>query len=108
MYAPNGAGALGTRIVIYEREAKPGRLRVVAVIEKENVPYTRPKILWLPDRVLLQVPGSVGTAVLNEEELFAWRGDRWVVLDTTSWLDDLERRLPGYSAWWGVFPITGR
>jgi hypothetical protein len=94
MYAPNGAAALGTRVVIYEREA-PGRLRVVAAIGQENVPYDKPRILRLPGRILLQVPGSVDTAVLNEEELFAWRGSAWVKLDTTSWQDDLERRLHG-------------
>lgn len=46
-----------------------------------------------------------GTGNYNDSDLFVRQGDRWVAVDTTTWLDDLNRRLPKDRApWKGIWP----
>ena len=46
-----------------------------------------------------------GTGNYNDSDLFVRQGDRWVAVDTTTWLDELNTRLPkDRSPWKGIWP----
>ena len=95
-----------TRVVVFEAPA-PGTMRAVVATESDPaIGYDKPRILRSGDRVLLHIPGrEAGTGNFNRERLYMWRAGQWREVDTTSWLDDLTRRLPaGYGAWKGIYP----
>lgn len=67
----------------------------------EGVNYEAPR---LTDDGKLWVPGSMaGSGGGNADLLYVKRGGDWVEIETTSWRDTLEDRLPkGFSAWQGI------
>jgi hypothetical protein len=93
------------RVVIFER--LPGGLQP-AVAPGSDPAYVlyKPELIRSGARTLLHVPGyESGTGNFNRESLFVWGGKDWRIVDTTSWLDDLGKRLPkGLSANKGIYP----
>ena len=101
---PNG-GSLGARVLIFERQ-QGGTLRILFAPEIEGGPFEKPKIIHSGASALLHIPGyETGTGNFNRERLFVWHRHAWRAVDTTSWLDTLQRRLPkGLGAWKGIYP----
>ena len=94
------------RIVIFERLAS-GLLNVVLAPQSDPAfEYDAPKILRTKARTLLEIPADEdGSGLFNRESLYAWHDGRWNDVDVTSWLADLNRRLPkGLGAIRGIYP----
>jgi hypothetical protein len=106
-YAAKGVDTvLYSRVVVFERVG-PGVLRTVIAPDPDAATFfEKPKLLRSGARMLLHIPGSEsGTGNFNRERLLVWRRDHWQDVDTTSWLEDLARRLPaGHGVWKGVYP----
>jgi len=70
----------------------------------DGVTYEAPKLNMDSPEPLLWVAGTrAGTAAWNADLLFAKRGGQWVEIETESWRDDLDTRLPkGYGVWKGI------
>jgi hypothetical protein len=78
-FTTEGGGSMGGRVLIFER-LDGDRLRILFVPEIIGGPFYNPKLIGTPAGVLRLV-------------------------DTTSWLDTLAKRLPkGLGAWKGVYP----
>ncbi|MDF2118278.1 hypothetical protein PY365_22130 [Roseiarcaceae bacterium H3SJ34-1] len=107
------------RVVIFER-LPSGLQPAVAPGGDPAFVLFKPELIRSGGRILLHVPGyESGTGNFNRESLFVWSGKRsgdkksgggdWRIVDTTSWLDDLARRLPkGLSALKGIYPDYAR
>ncbi|MFO1183388.1 MAG: lysozyme inhibitor LprI family protein [Bauldia sp.] len=94
------------RLAVFE-EIEGGRLRlVIATDEDVGISFDTPRLLRSGPLTLLHLPASLsGTGNFNGERLFAWRAGAWRDVDVTSWLGELERRLPaGLGAWKGIYP----
>jgi hypothetical protein len=70
--------------------------------------YSKPAMATHSFGTLLDVPIRVdGTGNFNESEYYLWNANqkKWNLLDSTSYIDDLGKRLPaGLSIWKGVWP----
>lgn len=106
LIAAGGNELLGNSLVLYRRRPGTRLLEALSAFRAVTFDYDRPQLFSSAGRLILRVPGqSSGTASENGEHLFVWRNGRWMVLDTRSWLADLERRLPErYYVSWGVYP----
>ena len=94
------------RVVVFEA-VSPDLVRAVAATESDPaINYDKPRLVRSGGRILLHIPGSEsGTGNFNRERLFVWRDGEWRDVDTSSWLDELARRLPkGYGARKGIYP----
>lgn len=65
-----------------------------------------PRLFDQDGTALLHLPCSqYGTGVFNAESIYAWRGGSWQERDIESWLQELNRRLPGgLEVWKGIYP----
>jgi hypothetical protein len=104
-FTTEGGGSMGARVLMFER-LDGDRLRILFVPENIGGPFYDPKLIRTPAGVLLHVPGfDTGTGNFNRERLYVWRKTEWRLVDTTSWLDALARRLPkGLRALKGIYP----
>lgn len=104
-YATTAGAVMAARSVVFER-LDAGRLRVLFAPVNEGGGFDTPKLIRTPARIFLQIPGSEsGTGNFNRERLYVWRNEQWNAVDTTSWRDSLQRRLPkGLGAWKGIYP----
>jgi hypothetical protein len=93
------------RVIIFERMPTGLRPTLAPQSDPAYVLY-KPVLIHSGARTLLHVPGyESGTGNFNRESLYVWSGKNWRSVDTTSWLDDLARRLPkGLSANKGIYP----
>ncbi len=68
--------------------------------------YDAPKIVVSPAGRLLLLPGHLeGTGNLNAGAVYLYDNGRVNGVDGTSWLSDLQKRLPkGWGAWKGIYP----
>lgn len=70
--------------------------------------YAKPELVRNSFGQFLYIPIRVdGTGNFNASEYYLWNDERreWTLLDATSWLKDLQKRLPpGLSIWKGVWP----
>ncbi len=90
---------IGNGILLWDA-SRPGAPRLIGW-SFEGVNYEAPK---LTEDGKLWVPGSMaGSGGGNADLLYVKRGETWVEIETTSWRDTLEDRLPkGFSAWQGI------
>jgi len=97
------------RVVIFERLPTGLRPALAPDSDPAYVLY-KPELIRSGARVLLHIPGyESGTGNFNRESLYLWTGKDWHDVDTTSWLDDLAKRLPkGLSANKGIYPDYAR
>jgi hypothetical protein len=104
-FATTDGGSMGGRVLIFER-LDGGRLRILFGPENMGGPFFDPKVIHTAAGVLLNIPGfDTGTGNFNRERLYVWRKSQWRLVDTTSWLDTLAKRLPkGLSAVKGIYP----
>ncbi|HEY3778203.1 MAG TPA: hypothetical protein VGL35_09100 [Rhizomicrobium sp.] len=103
-YTSNG-DVLGTGAAVFERMSSGLKLLFLPDYDGA-IFFDAPKILRSDGRTVLCIYGSEsGTGNFNRERLFAWRDSRWRDVDTTSWLDALQRRLPkGLDVRKGIYP----
>ena len=96
------------RAIVFER-AGAERWRPLFAPINDGGLFETPTMIRTRAGVLLHIPGhESGTGNFNRERLYVWRG-AWKEIDTTSWLKDLERRLPkGLGAWKGIYPDYAR
>lgn len=93
-FAIEGGGSMGARVLMFER-LDSERLRILFVAENIGGPFYDPKLIRTAAGVLLHIPGfDTGTGNFNRERLYVWRKTEWRLVDTTSWLDALAKRLP--------------
>jgi hypothetical protein len=94
------------RVVIFERLADGGLRPALAPDGDPAYELFKPVLIRNGARTLLHIPGyESGTGNFNRESLYVWGGKDWRIVDTTSWLDDLGKRLPkGLSANKGIYP----
>ena len=104
-FATEGGGSMGARVLMFEH-LDGDRLRILFVPENIGGPFYDPKLIRTPVGVLLHIDGfDTGTGNFNRERLYVWRKSEWRLVDTTSWLDALAKRLPkGLRALKGVYP----
>jgi hypothetical protein len=104
-FTTEGGGSMGGRVLMFERIAGD-RLRILFVPENIGGPFYDPKLIRTAAGVLLHIPGfDTGTGNFNRERLYVWRKTEWRLVDTSSWLDALAKRLPkGLGVWKGVYP----
>jgi hypothetical protein len=90
---------IGNGILLWDA-SKPGAPKLIGW-SFEGVNYEAP---ILTDDRKLWVPGSMaGSGGGNADLLYVRRDGQWVEIETTSWRDTLEDRLPkGFSAWQGI------
>jgi hypothetical protein len=90
---------VGNGILLWDA-SKPGAPRLIGW-SFEGANYEAPV---LSDEGRLWVPGTMaGSGGGNADLLYVKRGGDWVEIETTSWRDTLEARLPkGFSAWQGI------
>jgi uncharacterized protein len=81
-------------------------LTPLAVITVDTAHFNPPRIVASPAGKLLVLDGYMeGTGNFNAGEVLLVDGDALHDIDTTSWLKDLQKRLPaGWGAWKGVYP----
>jgi hypothetical protein len=94
-------------IALFSTDAATGRARRWHLSSNDaGNQYAAPSLVRSAGRVLLNVPVSVpGTGAYNASELFVHEGGHWLRVDSTSWEQDLARRLPkGLAAWKGIWP----
>ena len=93
------------RTVVFERAGAEQWRPLFAPINDGGI-FDAPKIIRTRTGILLHIPGyESGTGNFNRERLYVWRNATWKAVDTTSWLKDLQRRLPkGLGAWKGIYP----
>lgn len=94
------------RAVIFE-SAPSATLRPILISgDDPAIKYDRPVILRAGGRVVLHIPASEsGSAQLNHEIIYVWEQDGWRDVDVTSWLRDLDHRLPkGFGVQKGIYP----
>jgi hypothetical protein len=108
-FTTEGGGSMGARVLIFERVGND-QLRILFVPENIGGPFADPKLIKSPQGTLLLLPGfDTGTGNFNRERLYVWRKTEWRLVDTTSWLDTLAKRLPkGLSAQKGIYPDYAR
>jgi hypothetical protein len=94
------------RVVIFERLADGGLRPALAPDGDPAYELFKPELIHNGARTLLHIPGyESGTGNFNRESLYVWSGSGWKAVDTTSWLEDLGKRLPkGLSANKGIYP----
>jgi hypothetical protein len=94
------------RVVIFERLVDSGLRPALAPDGDPAYELFKPVLIRNGARTLLHIPGyESGTGNFNRESLYVWGGSGWKAVDTTSWLDDLGKRLPkGLSANKGIYP----
>jgi uncharacterized protein len=82
------------------------RLTPVIAIGGTDSHFEAPETLDTPFGRLLWLAGTMsGTGNFNAEHVFRYDKDRLVEVDVTSWLDDLQKRVPkGWGAWKGIYP----
>lgn len=94
------------RIVIFE-SATRGMLRPILISSDDGAfEYDKPEMLRSAGRIVLHIPAAEnGTGFFNRELLYVWEKGGWHDVDVTSWLDDLQHRLPpGLGVLKGIFP----
>ena len=93
------------RTVVFER-AGAERWRPLFAPINDGGLFDAPKVIRTRAGILLHIPGhESGTGNFNRERLYVWGDGVWKEIDTTSWLKDLQRRLPkGLGAWKGIYP----
>lgn len=66
--------------------------------------FEEPKLLHVADNDVLYLPHRFsGTGAVNEDQYLLLRNGRWNEIDTESWRDELNKRLPaGTGIWKGV------
>lgn len=94
------------RIVIFEGEPSAMLRPILISGEDPAIHYERPVIRHAGGRVVLHIPASEsGSAQLNHEIMYVWAHDGWRDVDVTSWLRDLDHRLPkGFGVQKGIYP----
>ena len=82
------------------------KLTPAAAIGMTDSVYEAPETLDSPFGRLLWLAGHMrGTGNFNAEHVFRYDKERLVEIDVTSWLDDLQKRVPkGWGAWKGIYP----
>jgi uncharacterized protein len=100
----DGELQMATGVVVFRPTGD--RLTPVVAIGGTDSHYEAPETLETPFGRLLWLAGYMsGTGNFNTEHLFRYDKDRLVEVDVTSWLDDLQKRVPkGWGAWKGVYP----
>ena len=93
-----------TGIVVFRLSGD--KLTPVVAIGMTDSLYEEPETFDSPFGRLLWLAGHMrGTGNFNAEHVFRYDKDRLVEIDVTSWLDDLQKRVPkGWAAWKGVYP----
>lgn len=109
LYTLNKDEDKGLSIFTHEAAGKQGKLLLDRFDEEGAVLYYRkPEMANHSFGTLLHVPiGVYGTGNFNESECYLWSEKQkgWKLLDSTSWVDDLGKRLPaGLEIWKGVWP----
>ncbi len=109
LYTLNKDEDKGLSIFTHEAAGKQGKLLLDRFDEEGAVLYYRkPEMASHSFGTLLHVPiGVYGTGNFNESECYLWSEKQkgWKLLDSTSWVDDLGKRLPaGLEIWKGVWP----
>lgn len=86
--------------------ADPAGLVPVLTAHGDAAHYDRPATPRSPAGTLLWIPGHMeGTGNFNAERLYFSHDGSWEDIDTTSWQDDMARRLPhGLYAAKGIYP----
>lgn len=57
--------------------------------------FTDPKVLRGANGTFLQIPHKVATSAEGEPDtLLRWQDENWRLIDTQSWIEDLQNRLP--------------
>jgi hypothetical protein len=94
------------RVIVFERLASSMVRPLLVSADDSAFFYDTPVILHSAGRVLLHIPATEdGTGNFNRETLYVWVNDGWRDIDVTSWLTDLEHRLPkGLTMQKGVYP----
>jgi uncharacterized protein len=82
------------------------KLTPIIAIGGTDSHFEAPEAFDTPFGRLLWLAGYVsGTGNFNAEHVFRYDKERLVEVDVTSWLDDLQKRVPkGWGAWKGVYP----
>lgn len=115
--ADTTCGGRDTASRSYERRAlaifskAPGSKALVKEFEKVDADvtlnyYDMPYVLGAGGETVLTIPIHLdGTANGNLSEHYALKGKSWIKIDSTSWLDDLNKRVPaGLAIQKGVWP----
>jgi hypothetical protein len=94
------------RIVIFEQKASAMVQPILVSGDDPPYSYGKPQIVRSAGRVLLHVAASEsGTGNFNREMLYAWDRQQWRDLDVTTWLKELQHRLPaGLLVLKGIYP----
>ena len=105
-YVPSEEVLQYVRIVVFEQLASGALYVVLAPQSDPAFEYDAPKIIRAKAHTLLEIPAlDDGSGFFNRESLFNWHDGHWNDVDVTSWLDDLNRRLPkGLGAIRGIYP----
>ena len=100
----DGDMQLATGVVIFRPTGD--KLTPVVAIGGTDSHFEAPEALDTPFGRLLWLAGyTSGTGNFNAEHVFRYDKDRLVEVDVTSWLDDLQKRVPkGWGAWKGIYP----
>jgi uncharacterized protein len=100
----DGELQLASGVVVFRPSAD--KLTPVIAVGGTDSHFEAPAALDTPFGRMLWLAGYVsGTGNFNAEHVFRYDKDRLVEIDVTSWLDDLQRRVPkGWGAWKGVYP----
>jgi hypothetical protein len=85
-------------VLFYSTEDAPNMLRPFYADRTDlNVGwFEEPRFIRSPQGVLLQIPhrSSSTTATADLDNLLIWQGSAWHAVDTQSWMDDLQTRVP--------------
>ena len=94
------------RIVIFEQTASAMFRPIIISGDNPAFFYGKPEIVRSAGRVLLHIPATEsGTGNFNREILDGWDKQKWRDVDVTSWLDELQHRLPaGLRVLKGIYP----
>jgi uncharacterized protein len=100
----DGELQLATGVVVFRPSAD--KLTPVIAIGGTDSHFEAPEAIDSPFGRLLWLAGYMsGTGNFNAEHVFRYDKERLVEVDVTSWLDDLQKRVPkGWGAWKGVYP----
>lgn len=98
-----------TAVAVFESPSGGGGFRAIWA---EFIPefgvafFERPRLLETPAGQMVRIPYRVpGTGNGNDDRYLLRRGNRWALLETDSWLEDLAHRLPaGRAVLKGVVP----
>lgn len=100
----DGELQMATGVVVFRPSSE--KLTPLVAIGGTDSHYEAPEMIDTPFGRLLWLAGYMnGTGNFNVEHLFRYDKDRLVEVDVSSWLVDLQRRVPkGWGAWKGVYP----